>query len=72
MRSALKACVSLPLCQPANADLNLTAGDVFIFFRYSLQDKLNISPKIVCCGMIVNLGGQACWQGGTTLQKTAI
>ncbi len=41
----------------SEADLNLIAGDVFIFFRYSLQDKLRISPKIVCCDMILNLGG---------------
>ncbi len=62
MRSALKTCVSLALCQPANADLNLAAGDVFLFkyiyiYIYSLQDKLLISPKIVCCDMIPNLGG---------------
>ncbi len=34
-------------------------------YIYCLQDKLRISPKIVCCDMIPNLGGQACWQGGT-------
>ncbi len=64
MRSALKTCVSLALCQPANADLNLAAGDVFFLYTCSLQDKLRISPKIVCCNMIPNLGGpkggQAC------------
>ncbi len=27
-----KTCVSLALCQPANADLNLAAGDVFLSF----------------------------------------
>ncbi len=41
----------------------------FFIYIYSLQDKLCISPQIVCCDMIPNLGGpkggQACWQGGT-------
>ncbi len=32
MRSALKMCASLALCQPANADLNLEAGDVFLIY----------------------------------------
>ncbi len=56
-------CASLALCQPANTDLNFAAGDVFLFIHtyiqyiYSLQDKLLISPKIVCCNMIPNLGG---------------
>ncbi len=31
MRSALKTCASLALCQPANADMNLAAGDVFLY-----------------------------------------
>ncbi len=41
----------------------------FFIYIYSLQDKLCISPQIVCCDMIPNVGGpkggQACWQGGT-------
>ncbi len=57
-------CISA-LCQPANADLNLAAGDVFLYiYIYSLQDKLRISPKIVCCDMIPNLGGP---KGGPSL-----
>ncbi len=65
MCSALKMCASLALCQPANADLNLAAGDVFLYiYIYSLQDKLRISPKIVCCDMIPNLGGPSLLTGG--------
>ncbi len=65
MHSALKMCI-LALCQPGNADLNLAAGDVFFLYVYiyiyiySLREKRRISPKIVCCDMIPNLGGQAC------------
>ncbi len=29
----------------------------FFFYILSLPDKLPISPKIVCCDMILNLGG---------------
>ncbi len=54
MRSALKTYVFLALCQPANADLNLAADYVFLFIY---MDKLHISPKIVWCDMIKNLGG---------------
>ncbi len=55
MWSALKTYVFLALCQPANADLNLAADYVFLFIY---MDKLHISPKIVWCDMIKNLGGQ--------------
>ncbi len=44
----------LALCQPANADLNLAADYVFLFIY---MDKLHISPKIVWCDMIKNVGG---------------
>ncbi len=68
-------CASLALCQPANTDLNFAAGYVFLFIHtyiqyiYSLQYKLLISPKIVCCNMIPNLEGP---RGGGELVDTAL
>ncbi len=47
MRSAVKMCVSLALCQPANADLNLAAGYVFLFLY--IQVHLN---KLECRGKV--------------------
>ncbi len=47
MCSALKTCVSLALCQPANADLNLAAGDVFFFFMYIVyRTNCSFHPKL--------------------------
>ncbi len=36
----------------------------FFLYIHSLPDKLRISPKIVCCDMILNLGGP---NGGPSL-----
>ncbi len=53
----------LALCQPASR-FKFNSWWCFYFFRNSLQDKLGISPKIVCCDMILNLGGPSLLTGG--------
>ncbi len=44
------------MCQPANADLNLAADDVFLC--YSLQDKLSIAHEMVRCDTTPNVGAE--------------